>query len=62
MVRLDGTTNQPREILGNKGHGINAMRRLGLPVPPAFCITTPVCAEYFADGPRCLGGTSTAKS
>jgi pyruvate,orthophosphate dikinase len=30
--------------LGNKGYGINAMRRLGLPVPPAFAITTEVAS------------------
>ena len=34
MVVLDGNANQPRETLGNKGHGINAMRRQSLPVPP----------------------------
>ena len=33
---LDGTAGLPREILGNKGYGIDAMRRHGLPVPPAF--------------------------
>lgn len=49
VVLLDGTARQPREILGNKGYGINAMRREGLPVPPAFCITTDVCARYFAE-------------
>ena len=47
VVLLDGTAALPREILGNKGYGINAMRREGLPVPPAFCITTEVCARYF---------------
>jgi len=49
VVLLDGTANSPREILGNKGYGIDAMRRHGLPVPPAFCITTKVCARYFAE-------------
>ncbi|MGH3556066.1 MAG: pyruvate, phosphate dikinase [Mycobacterium sp.] len=49
MVLLDGTATLPRAILGNKGYGINAIRREGLPVPPAFCITTEVCARYFAD-------------
>jgi pyruvate,orthophosphate dikinase len=47
VVLLDGTAQLPREILGNKGYGINAMRRHGLPVPPAFCITTDVCAQWF---------------
>ena len=49
VVLLDGTTTLPRAMLGNKGYGINAMRREGLPVPPAFCITTEVCAQYFQD-------------
>jgi pyruvate,orthophosphate dikinase len=30
------------------------MRRQGLPVPPAFCITTEVCTAFFADPGRCL--------
>lgn len=47
VVLLDGTSTLPRKVLGNKGYGINAMRREGLPVPPAFCITTEVCARYF---------------
>jgi pyruvate,orthophosphate dikinase len=47
VVLLDGTATLPRDVLGNKGYGINAMRREGLPVPPAFCITTEVCARYF---------------
>jgi pyruvate,orthophosphate dikinase len=49
VVLLDGSSDLPRHILGNKGYGINAMRREGLPVPPAFCITTEVCARYFDD-------------
>ncbi len=49
VVLLDGTATGPRTILGGKGYGINAMRREGLPVPPAFCITTEVCARYFED-------------
>jgi pyruvate,orthophosphate dikinase len=49
VVLLDGTAGLPREILGNKGYGIDAMRRHGLPVPPAFDITTEVCAQWFAN-------------
>ncbi|WP_319453129.1 MULTISPECIES: pyruvate, phosphate dikinase [unclassified Mycobacterium] len=49
VVLLDGSAVLPRDLLGNKGYGINAMRREGLPVPPAFCITTEVCAQYFQD-------------
>lgn len=46
---LDGTSNHPRAILGNKGHGIDTMRRKNLPVPPAFCITTEVGARYLVE-------------
>ena len=49
MTLLDGTAGQPRETLGNKGYGIDSMRRHGLPVPPAFCITTEVGARYLAE-------------
>ncbi|MEB4210363.1 pyruvate, phosphate dikinase [Mycobacterium sp. 94-17] len=49
MVLLDGTSSHPRELLGNKGHGIEVMRRHNLPVPPAFCITTAVGVRYLAD-------------
>ncbi len=49
MVLLDGDANQPRELLGNKGHGIDAMRRHNLPVPPAFCITTEVGVRFLAE-------------
>jgi pyruvate,orthophosphate dikinase len=46
----------PREVLGNKGFGINLMRSLGLPVPPAFCLDTEVCAAYLAGDERVLDG------
>ncbi|OBK49366.1 pyruvate, phosphate dikinase [Mycobacterium kubicae] len=49
VVLLDGQVQLPREILGNKGHGIDMMRRHNLPVPPAFCITTDVGGRYLAD-------------
>ncbi len=49
MVLLDGEAQHPRALLGNKGHGIDAMRRHKLPVPPAFCITTDVGVRYLAE-------------
>jgi pyruvate,orthophosphate dikinase len=49
VVLLDGQANYPREILGNKAHGIEAMRRLALPVPPAFCITTEAGVRYLSE-------------
>ena len=49
MVLLDGNANRPREVLGNKGHGIDAMRGHNLPIPPAFCLTTEVGVRYLAE-------------
>lgn len=46
---LDGDAKLPRQVLGNKGYGIDTMRRLNLPVPPAFCITTEVGLRYLEE-------------
>jgi len=56
VVLLNGSTDQPPELLGNKGFGINAMRHRGLAVPPAFCITTDVCARWFANPDDTMDG------
>jgi pyruvate,orthophosphate dikinase len=50
VLSLDGTAPCEPELVGHKGYGIDTMRRHGLPVPPAFCITTPVGASYLSDG------------
>ncbi|ODQ98918.1 pyruvate, phosphate dikinase [Mycobacterium sherrisii] len=49
MVLLNGDADHPRELLGNKGHGIEIMRRHRLPVPAAFCITTEVGSRYLGN-------------
>lgn len=49
VLPLDGNAAYPAEILGHKGYGIDTMRRHGLPVPPAFCITTEVGSRYRAN-------------
>ena len=49
VLTLDGDAHYPPEILGRKGHGIDMMRRNGLPVPPAFCITAEVGARYLTE-------------
>lgn len=49
MVLLTGDAQRPPEILGNKAYGIDAMRQHGLPVPPAFCITTTAGARYLTE-------------
>jgi pyruvate,orthophosphate dikinase len=54
VALLDGNCPLSREALGNKAHGINLMRGLGLPVPPAFCVPTDVCAAFLAGDGRVL--------
>ncbi|MCR5976591.1 pyruvate, phosphate dikinase [Gordonia jinghuaiqii] len=49
MIRLDGSVQLDRTLVGNKGYGLDAMRRHGLPVPPAFVITTAACREWQQD-------------
>ncbi|MCR8900029.1 pyruvate, phosphate dikinase [Gordonia sp. GONU] len=49
MIRLDGSVPLDRMLVGNKGYGLDAMRRHGLPVPPAFAITTAACRAWQRD-------------
>ncbi len=49
-LRLDGATLPPRELIGGKAWSIARMLALGLPVPPAFVITTEACAAYQHGG------------
>ena len=52
LVDLDRTVQLGRKILGGKAAGIVAMHEMGLPVPPAFALTTPVCARFQEYGPK----------
>lgn len=47
---LDGTTLPDKRVVGGKAWSIARMRQLGLPVPPAFCLTTEVCREFHDAG------------
>ena len=49
VVTLDEHTDLPRSVLGAKGHGLVRMARLGLPVPPAFCLAVRWTPELAAD-------------
>src|SRR5215469_3284004 len=46
----DGT-GKMKALLGGKGSNLHEMKRIGLPVPPGFTITTEVCS-YFYDHNR----------
>src|SRR5712692_7667467 len=39
-----------RDLLGGTGAGLAAMTQAGLPVPPAFTITTAACNAYQSAG------------
>jgi pyruvate,orthophosphate dikinase len=45
---IDGSCTLSREEIGGKAWGLNRMRALGLPVPPAIVATTYACREYHA--------------
>jgi pyruvate,orthophosphate dikinase len=47
---LAAEVEEPAEILGGKAHGLVVLRRLGLPVPPGFVITTEACRAFLRDG------------
>lgn len=50
VVTLTGELGLSRDVLGGKAWGIVRMLRLGIPVPPAFCITTDECAPWTRRG------------
>ncbi|WP_066799051.1 pyruvate, phosphate dikinase [Sphingomonas soli] len=39
-----------KNLLGGKGANLDGMAAIGLPVPPGFTISTPVCALYYDNG------------
>lgn len=56
VMALDGRRELPKEVVGGKAWSVNRMRALGLPVPPAFVLTTDCCADFYARG-RLLSDT-----
>ena len=41
---------QDKNLLGGKGANLDGMASIGLPVPPGFTISTPMCTAYYAAG------------
>ena len=39
-----------KNLLGGKGANLDGMASIGLPVPPGFTISTPMCAVYYEQG------------
>ena len=50
VLSLDGAALPDRVLVGGKAWGIATMRHAGLPVPPAFVVTTEACRAYLAQG------------
>ena len=44
--------NGDKNLLGGKGANLAEMASIGLPVPPGFTISTPMCAVYYDQGGR----------
>lgn len=39
-----------KQLLGGKGANLAEMKRLGLPVPDGFTLTTTCCLAYYENG------------
>ncbi|MEE4108289.1 MAG: pyruvate, phosphate dikinase [Halieaceae bacterium] len=50
LLPLDGSSLPDKTLIGGKGWSIAHMLSLGLPVPPAFVITTEACTAYLDQG------------
>jgi pyruvate, orthophosphate dikinase len=50
VVRLDGGALPEKSLIGGKAWSVAHMMSLGLPVPPAFVVTTQACRAFLADG------------
>ncbi|MCX5759928.1 MAG: hypothetical protein NTW72_00225, partial [Gemmatimonadetes bacterium] len=47
--RAEGT-REWKDLLGGKGANLAEMTNLGIPVPPGFTISCPMCDAYLRDG------------
>ncbi|MEV6340498.1 pyruvate, phosphate dikinase [Nocardia vinacea] len=59
VVLLNGTSGLDKATLGGKAWSIERMRALGMPVPPAFVLSSEVCKQYY-DNDRQLPENVTA--
>lgn len=50
VIRLEGTQQPPRELVGGKAWSISRMLSLGLRVPPAFVLPVSECSRYHEAG------------
>jgi pyruvate,orthophosphate dikinase len=45
-------TKEQKNLLGGKGANLSEMKRLGVPVPSGYTITTEMCNEYYKNGKK----------
>jgi pyruvate, orthophosphate dikinase len=50
VLPLTGDLDEGKDVLGGKAFSLVQMLRLGINVPPAFCITTDECGRYYEAG------------
>jgi pyruvate, orthophosphate dikinase len=50
IYRLSAEVEETEEVLGGKAHGLVVLRRLELPVPAGFVISTEACRAFLRDG------------
>ncbi|NKQ54489.1 pyruvate, phosphate dikinase [Amycolatopsis sp. K13G38] len=50
ILALPGGAGSTADLLGGKAEGLATLHRLGLPVPPAFVITTRACRAFLDTG------------
>lgn len=43
-------TKEQKNLLGGKGANLSEMKKMGVPVPAGYTITTEMCTEYYANG------------
>ena len=52
IYAFDEGQKSMKDLLGGKGANLSEMKRLGLPVPDGFTITTEACIDYLKQGER----------
>ncbi|GGG95529.1 pyruvate, phosphate dikinase [Staphylococcus pragensis] len=50
IYAFDEGQKSMKDLLGGKGANLSEMKRLGLPVPDGFTITTEACIDYLSQG------------
>ena len=52
IYAFDEGQKSMKDLLGGKGANLAEMKRLGLPVPDGFTLTTEACIEYLKHGSK----------